>query len=275
MDELYVLARSVLLDALEALGPHRDAIIVVGAQAIYLRVGEADLAVAPYTTDGDLALDPSLLSEIPPLEVALAGAGFHAGGHHAVGVWLALHPTPGQPDLDVQIDLLVPETVSPGKGRRAARLRGHEPNAARIVRGLEGAVVDFDRFVVLALDPSDARAVEAKVAGPAALLVAKLHKIDERKGTARSGDKDALDVFRLLRGIPTAEFVDRMSLVLADERSADAAQRGLVLLGQLFHRGGEGTVMTARAVAGLMDDAEVRASCEALSKDLLDGVRRP
>ena len=51
MDELYVMARRVLLDALEALGAHRDAIILVGAQAVYLRVGEADLAVAPYTTD--------------------------------------------------------------------------------------------------------------------------------------------------------------------------------------------------------------------------------
>jgi len=44
--ELYVLARQVLLDALEALGAHRDAIVLVGAQAVYLHVGDADLAVA-------------------------------------------------------------------------------------------------------------------------------------------------------------------------------------------------------------------------------------
>ena len=60
MDELYVVARRVLLDALEALGAHREAIVVVGAQAIYLRAGKADLAVAPYTTDGDLAWVPGL-----------------------------------------------------------------------------------------------------------------------------------------------------------------------------------------------------------------------
>ena len=48
MDELYVLTRRVLLDALEALGPQREAIVVVvGAQAIYFRVGEADLGVVP------------------------------------------------------------------------------------------------------------------------------------------------------------------------------------------------------------------------------------
>lgn len=29
----YVLARAVLLDALEALGPHLDALVLVGAQA--------------------------------------------------------------------------------------------------------------------------------------------------------------------------------------------------------------------------------------------------
>ena len=63
MDELYVIARQVLLDALEALGPHRDATILVGAQAIYLHTGDAELAVAEYTTDADLALDPDLLDE--------------------------------------------------------------------------------------------------------------------------------------------------------------------------------------------------------------------
>ena len=42
MDELYVIARRVLLDALEALGPHRDATILVGAQAIYLHTGDAE-----------------------------------------------------------------------------------------------------------------------------------------------------------------------------------------------------------------------------------------
>jgi len=79
VDELYVLARRVLLDALEALGTHRDAIVLVGAQAVYLRVGEADLAVAPYTTDGDLAIDPALLGTSPRLERALMGAGFALG----------------------------------------------------------------------------------------------------------------------------------------------------------------------------------------------------
>ena len=40
----YVAARRVLLDAFEALGKHRKAIALVGAQAIYLHVGDGDLA---------------------------------------------------------------------------------------------------------------------------------------------------------------------------------------------------------------------------------------
>jgi len=47
-DPGYVEARRVLLNALTALAPHGSAIIVAGAQAVYLRTGDADLAVAPY-----------------------------------------------------------------------------------------------------------------------------------------------------------------------------------------------------------------------------------
>ena len=130
MDELYVIARRVLLDALDALGEHREATILVGAQAIYLHTGDADLGVAEHTTDADLALDPSLLAEIPPLENVLEGAGFRADAN-AVGVWKTRRRTSALLDIDVQVDLLVPTTVSPGAGRRAARLSGHAVNAAR------------------------------------------------------------------------------------------------------------------------------------------------
>ena len=56
-----LMARRVLLDGLVALGEHRQALILVGAQAIYLHTGDADLAVAPFTTDSDLVLDPTRL----------------------------------------------------------------------------------------------------------------------------------------------------------------------------------------------------------------------
>ena len=57
MDDLLVGARSVLLDALEALDKQRNAVVVVGALAIYLRSGQAIVAIAEATKDGDLAAD--------------------------------------------------------------------------------------------------------------------------------------------------------------------------------------------------------------------------
>lgn len=113
----------------------------------------------------------------------------------------------------------------------------------------------------------------ARVAGPAALLVAKLHKIDDRVGTTRAGDKDALDVFRLLRAVATEELAERVARVLGDARSRDAGHRGLDLLETYFHRGGEGGAMASRALAGLMDEDEVRISCGLLAQDLLLAVR--
>ncbi len=71
LDSRYVEARRVLLDALTALAPHGRAFIVAGAQAVYLHTGEADLAIAPFTTDADLALDPTLLSEEPKPHAAM------------------------------------------------------------------------------------------------------------------------------------------------------------------------------------------------------------
>ena len=65
---------------------------------------------------------------------------------------------------------------------------------------MEGALVDQERVELVSLDPADDRSVLMRVAGPGALLVAKTHKIADRVGTdSRVEDKDALDVFRLLR----------------------------------------------------------------------------
>jgi hypothetical protein len=48
--DLLVAARGALLDALVALREHLDAVIVVGAQAIYLHTGAAPVALAEATT---------------------------------------------------------------------------------------------------------------------------------------------------------------------------------------------------------------------------------
>lgn len=275
MDELYVIARRVLLDALEALGPHRGATILVGAQAIYLHTGDADLAVAEYTTDADLALDPDLLEEIPPLEQALQDAGFQPMGKSGVGAWKTSRPDHDGGDVEVQVDLLVPSAVSPGKGRRAARLPGHDDHAARKVDGLEGVLVDQAEMEIGSLEPDkDPRRVAVKVAGPGALLVAKLFKISERKGTARANDKDALDVLRILQGIKTETLAASFDRIRVDGRSTAAAERATKLLEEFFGtRGSEGSTMAARATQPLMDEDQVRLTCEILAGDLLEELK--
>ena len=273
MDEVYVIARRVLLDALEALAEHRDATIIVGAQAIYLHTGDAELGVAEYTTDADLAFDPNLLAEIPPLEKALEGAGFF-GSTSTIGIWKTRRRTSASLDIDVQVDLLVPTTVSPGTGRRAARLPGHGVNAARKVDGLGGVLVDFAEHDIASLEPAvDPRVVRAKVAGPGALLVAKMFKIHERRGSARANDKDALDVLRILQGVSTDDLARRLTSISADARSATTGARALQLFTDLFgNRGGEGAAMAARAAQPVMDADQVRLTCEVLAGDLLEAL---
>jgi hypothetical protein len=275
VDELYILARQVLLDALDALGTHREAVVLVGAQAVYLHVGSADIAVAPYTTDGDLAIDPELLAEAPPVEQALTEAGFWHHKKDSVGAWVTHRATEQDPETVVGVDLLVPATVSPGKGRRAARLKGHDPRLARKVDGLEGALVDQDRVELGALSEDDTRVFDVNVAGPAALLVAKLIKIDDRRDTSRQSDKDALDVARLLRGVDTPDLAERMNRLAADDRSGDVAGRSIGLLEALFgHRSAEGIQMAIRSTGGLMNADELAVSCELLASSLLEEIGR-
>jgi hypothetical protein len=64
-------SRSALLDALQALEAHRGAVIVVGAQAIYLRTSSSIVALAEATKDSDLAVDPRLLHDDPLIEKAM------------------------------------------------------------------------------------------------------------------------------------------------------------------------------------------------------------
>jgi hypothetical protein len=111
LDARYIAARRVLLDALTVLAPHGDAVILAGAQAVYLHSGTADLAIAPYTTDGDLVLNPLLLGDAPELEAGMSAAGFHLqpqpGGHVEPGVWLARASAAGE-EILVPVDLIAP-----------------------------------------------------------------------------------------------------------------------------------------------------------------------
>lgn len=271
-DPRYVVARSVLLDALEALGAQRQAVVLVGAQAIYMYTGALDLAVAEFTTDGDLTIDPALLQRSPEIESALLAAHFRRG--RRVGSWVIDRDIDGV-TTEVEIDLMVPEAVG-GSGRRAARLPGHAKEVARKARGLEAALVDKHATVVTALDAADVRSFAVAVAGPAALLIAKLHKINERaseRGQRRLDDKDALDVLRLLQATKTGRLAGTFVRLLGTDLTSDVTRQALTAIKDLFgDPRAVGSQMAVRAVGALAPADEIAGSCAVLATDLLRAI---
>jgi hypothetical protein len=206
----YVAARVALLDALEALKEHRAAIIVVGAQAVYAWTDTAGITSAPFTTDGDLALDVTRLADAPDMFELMEQADFRLK-RNDLGPGLR----PGQWQLDVtingapytpQVDLIVPAGSLEPSSHRGARLLGHGKNAAMRTPGLEAVLADHHNKEFRALVAGDDRRYQVAVAGTAALLVAKIHKIgdrlDDSRRPDRQADKDALDVLRLVRTTP-------------------------------------------------------------------------
>ena len=267
IDPNYVRARSGLLDALSALGPLRDAAVLVGAQAIYeyLRDQAADFAVSPFTFDADLVLVPELLTQNPRIVDAMSQAGY------------ALTDQPGiyKRDDDAQVDLLVPQALGGRKGR-GAELGVHGNRAARQVRGLEGALVSSSPTTIKALVAGDDRAYEINVAGPAALLVAKVHKLSERvdaNAATRLNNKDAFDIFRLLRAVEVDELANEVDLLLTDPISASVALEAMTRFHELFGtRAAAGTQLVAQHVEGLEDLDSIIGSSVALSQELLEHV---
>ena len=131
MTDAVTMARTGLLDALEALESHLGALVIVGAQAIYLHTGSTQIALAEYTTDGDIAVDPDLLSSEPLVEEAMRAAGFSPDPRSsAIGSWISPRGVP--------VDLMVPEAVA-GAGRRGARIPPHDSKAMRRSRGIEAS----------------------------------------------------------------------------------------------------------------------------------------
>jgi len=208
------------------------------------------------------------------LAEAMERARFAPGGQP--GIWLATR------DVDsvlttIPVDLLVPEAVAGGGGRRAARLGDHGDRTGRRARGLEGALVDYDIQTLRALTTDDPRAFDVRVAGPSALLVAKVHKISDRNQepqARRVADKDGLDVLRLLRGIDSRRFADGLSRLRRESVSAEVTGEAITLLADLFGSARAlGTQMAVRATERLEDPTVIGESCAALTRELLSLVR--
>lgn len=221
----YVVARKVLLDCLELLSEQSDALVLVGAQAIYLQTPASDSGLPAYTTDGDIAIDPELLSTNPDLAGLLESAGFRR--HTSPGTWFS-------PE-GVAVDLMVPSGALPPSGRRTAPLEGQGLSTARRTPGLELALVDNREMTISALDGTDSRQFTLKVAGAAALLVAKLVKLEERLTGPRLDRilaKDASDVLRILRYLDARAIGTRLRTLRDEGHAPELIQTSMKFLAE-------------------------------------------
>ncbi|MCU0309279.1 MAG: GSU2403 family nucleotidyltransferase fold protein [Thermoleophilia bacterium] len=230
-----VQARAALLDALTALGVHRDAVVLVGAQAIYLHTGEAPVALAPFTKDADLAIDRRRLGDHPPIEQAMRAAGFVPDPTaRQPGTWLSPEGVP--------VDLMVPEAQSDPGGRRGARIPPHARDATRRAAGMEAAVVDNEVRTLTALDPADAR-------------------------------KDAHDVYRLLVACRTDALARDLRRLTRDDLAGPVTRHALDLLAGLFASPEAlGATMAGRAETAVGSPETVAASVALLAADLLSAL---
>lgn len=272
----YVEARRVLLDALDALRAHLDAVVLVSAQAVYLRTAGRIEGYQPFTTDADIVLDPTLLGDIPPLREAMERGGFVLTDEP--GIWEARFMRPGFADeVVVPVDLIVPEELAPKAGRRAARLPGpHGKTTARKSPGLAGAVVDNGPVDLVSLEGGDPRTTTVNVAGYGALLVAKLHKLGDRLATPqRLQAKDAGDVYRLFDAVAPDEMTAILRSLLADERSTATTEKALTYLDELFiSPAAVGVGLAVEALRAVLPADTVAAAISGYTAELRRSVGR-
>lgn len=175
----------------------------------------------------------------------------------------------------VPVDLIVPEELAPKAGRRSARLPGeHGKATARKSPGLAGAVVDNSLIELASLEDGDTRLVSVKVAGYAALLVAKLHKLGDRLNAPdRLHAKDAGDVYRLFDTISPFDMATTLRMLLDDERSAATTTKALSHLEQLFvTRASTGTRLAVATLHSVLPEDTVSAAVTAYVAELRRSV---
>ena len=128
------------------------------------------------------------------------------------------------------------------------------------------------------LAPEAGRRCILKVAGPAALLVAKVHKVGERledpdERRREQLPKDAFDIYRLLRAVETAALASELRLLRSHEVSGRVTAEALSMFEELFGSpSGAGTGLAVTSVGVLEDPAFIAASSVTLSRDLLEAA---
>jgi hypothetical protein len=201
------------------------------------------------------------------IEVAMTDAGFEIKDPEQPGGWWSSE--------DVRVDLMVPEGIA-GRGTRGVTMPPHDRRAARNTKGIEGCLVDNAVFTIGAHDPGDFRRFQVRVAGPASLIVAKSYKINDRISNPKRKleDKDAHDLYRLLRAVHSDQLLLGFRKMLNEEVSRDIAVEGLGFLKVLFADGpnSEGSRRAGRAEYGVGNPDTVAQSVAALAGDLIQVV---
>jgi hypothetical protein len=95
----------------------------------------------------------------------------------------------------------------------------------------------------------------------------RTYKVFDRKDEPGwSADKDALDVFRILRLAGTDELAGRLNILTRDPVTAEVANAASEYLDELFGRDDTTrTCMVVRATQGLEDETAVARSCAVLT----------
>lgn len=273
-NQLTMAARRVLLDALEALADHRDAVVLVGAQAVYQHTGAGQLGVAAYTSDADLGLDPRKIGNQPLIERAMRSADFtqeHPQRSRNPGIWWKRQIVDGK-ELDIEVDLLVPTEMSKG-GRRSVTMPPHDRGSMLRVSGIGLAMDDNQVRAITSLASDDPRVLEVRVAGVAALLIAKAYKLAERVNSPspdRLINKDASDVIGLMLASDPAEIGGTLARFFEREGTAELTRRGVDHLDQLFRAPrSPGVGLAVEALDGIQNGDDIRRLAPAYVAALL------
>lgn len=261
-------ARKALLDTLEALEMHLEALVLVGAQAVYLHTQDFISEVAPATVDADFALDVTKLESSPDIELVLLKSNFAYSETGNPGQWVTPEGIP--------VDIMVPRKTSGriGKGR-SPRLEGHSNKSVRITQGLEGCVVSYQEMIVTSLSPQDTRSFQIKVANGASIIIAKCFKIAEHLEQERKIEsKDSFDVYRLLSHLPIQQLVNEFNELLTNDISREVTLQGLDYFKRLFTAGtvAPGVVAVGVTVQGVGNVEVTKASALNLASQLLQNL---
>lgn len=120
-------------------------------------------------------------------------------------------------------------------------------------------------MTVAALDPKDNRTSQVKVAGLAALVVAKAHKLHDRLVSGRRSrvdDKDAADVIRIMQASSAEEIASTLAVLRDDEVPGTATTDALRYIEEMFaRRGSRGIDMASRALRGALPESQIQTLC--------------